>query len=426
VPLQKKLKIYIIDWFRLKYSPLLNVAIGLLFVDIMVDPTNLIFHSKYVLFGLVFLIWLIKIIRTKTNIIAPPPLFLILAFIGIFMPFYALSVGIINGVITNSDIETFAYFNSFFFFLLLLVIVNENIELTKYINYSSLVVVALTLGLYFVLLFDPKFFIDVYHYIVLEKGAVVYAIRNYGDFTLLMMFYKTSPILVFPLSYYLYRLFINTNKRRLIPDSIFLFLFIVTLFLSGSRANVLALLVIILFYLGFYVFKKSKKGFVLVGILSLIVFVLVIPAFFDLLLNQNETSNLVKYGHFSSYLEFFESHKIMAIFGQGIGGSFFSTGMNMVSNVSELTYLEIIRIWGFPMALVFFGVLILPFILEIRSGKIGPVFIAYIAYLFIAGTNPLLLSSTGMIVLVYVFSEAYKKYYKPSENNVTRNNNFIP
>lgn len=397
---------------NVKYSTLLNIVIGLLFVDIMIDPTNLIFHSKYVLFGLLFLIWLVKIARTKSKIEIAPPLFIVLAFIGVFMPFYALSVGIINGVITNSEIETFAYFNSFFFFLLLLVIVNENIELTKYINYSSLIVVALTLGLYFVLLLNPKFFIDVYHYIVLEKGAVVYALRNYGDFTLLMMFYKTSPVLVFPLSYYLYRLFINTEKRRLIPDSIVLFLFIVTLFLSGSRANVLALLVIILFYFGFYVFKKSKKGFVLASILTLIILILVLPAFFGLLLNQHETSNVVKFGHYSSYLDFFESHKIMAIFGQGIGGSFFSTGMNMVSNVSELTYLEIIRIWGFPVTLVFFGTLIMPLILEIRSGNIGPVFIAYIAYLFIAGTNPLLLSSTGMIVLVYVFSETYKKYYK--------------
>jgi len=406
------LKIFTRDWFKFKYSILLNVAIGLLFVDIMIDPTNLIFHSKYVVFGLVFLIWGLNIFKTHTKLVIPPPLFIVLAFIALFMPFYALSVGIINGVIANTSIESYAYFNSFFFFLLLLVIVTEHIELTNYINYSSFLIVGITLGFYLILIINPLFFEDIYHYFVLDKGVAVYALRNYGGFTLLMMFYKTSPILVFPLSYFLYRLIISPEKRRVFPDVIFLFLIIITLFISGTRANVVSLMVIVLFYFGFYIYKKSKVRFVLTVILSLVILIFALPPFLDLLFNNKEASNVVKAGHFSSYLDFFEGHKVMAIFGQGIGGSFYSSGSGMVRNVSELTYLEIIRIWGFPVSVMFFGVLILPLILEIRSGNIGPVFIAYLAYLFIAGTNPLLLSSTGMIVLVFVFSEMYFKYYK--------------
>ena len=406
------MKIFTRDWFKFKYSILLNVAIGLLFVDIMIDPTNLIFHSKYVVFGLVFLIWGLNIFKTHTKLVIPPPLFIVLAFIALFMPFYALSVGIINGVIANTSIESYAYFNSFFFFLLLLVIVTEHIELTNYINYSSFLIVGITLGFYLILIINPLFFEDIYHYFVLEKGVAVYALRNYGGFTLLMMFYKTSPILVFPLSYFLYRLIISPEKRRVFPDVIFLFLIIITLFISGTRANVVSLMVIVLFYFGFYIYKKSKVRFVLTVILSLVILIFALPPFLDLLFNNKEASNVVKAGHFSSYLDFFEGHKVMAIFGQGIGGSFYSSGSGMVRNVSELTYLEIIRIWGFPVSVMFFGVLILPLILEIRSGNIGPVFIAYLAYLFIAGTNPLLLSSTGMIVLVFVFSEMYFKYYK--------------
>ena len=378
----------------------------------MIDPTNLIFHSKYVVFGLVFLIWGLNIFKTHTKLVIPPPLFIVLAFIALFMPFYALSVGIINGVIANTSIESYAYFNSFFFFLLLLVIVTEHIELTNYINYSSFLIVGITLGFYLILIINPLFFEDIYHYFVLDKGVAVYALRNYGGFTLLMMFYKTSPILVFPLSYFLYRLIISPEKRRVFPDVIFLFLIIITLFISGTRANVVSLMVIVLFYFGFYIYKKSKVRFVLTVILSLVILIFALPPFLDLLFNNKEASNVVKAGHFSSYLDFFEGHKVMAIFGQGIGGSFYSSGSGMVRNVSELTYLEIIRIWGFPVSVMFFGVLILPLILEIRSGNIGPVFIAYLAYLFIAGTNPLLLSSTGMIVLVFVFSEMYFKYYK--------------
>jgi len=47
-------------WFKEKYPVFLNISMVLLFVDVMVDPTNLIFHVKYVLFGLVFVIWLLR------------------------------------------------------------------------------------------------------------------------------------------------------------------------------------------------------------------------------------------------------------------------------------------------------------------------------------------------------------------------------
>lgn len=396
----------------MKYSTLLNISIGLLVLDIMIDPPNLIFHSKYLLFVIVFLIWFLKIIKTKTKIVVPKSLFFVLAFISLFMPFYALSVGIINSILNDTEIGTLAYFNSFFFFLLLLVIVNENIELTKFINYSSLMVVGITLGFYLILLLSPTFFTVIYHYFVIDKGVAVYALRNYGGVTLIMMFYKTSPILVFPLSYYLYRIFITPEKRRLIPDIIVLCLIIAALFISGTRANVVSLIAIVLFYFGFYIYKKSKEWFVLINIASLLLALFALPVFFDLLLNKHEASNMIKFGHFSSYLDHFENHKIMSIFGQGIGGSFYSSGINKLSNISELTYLELIRIWGFPITLLFLSALILPLINEIRSKNISHIFIAYITYLFIAGTNPLLLSSTGMIVLVYVFSFSYYKCYK--------------
>jgi len=349
------------------------------------------------------------------KIVLPKLLVIVLVFISFFMPLYALSVGLINNFLKNTDIGLIIYFNSFFFFLLVLIIVNERIKLTKIFNYSSLLVVLITLGSYCVLVYNPKTFGSLYQYFVVNKGVAVYGLRNYGDFTLLMMFYKTSPLLIFPLSYYLYQVLIKQDWNKIFLKIIILIFVIITLFLSGTRANILSLFLIILFYISFYLYKKSKIIFAIVSIFYIFIALYGLSAIGGFLLSKQEVSNMIKFRHFISYIEHFSDNIGGLIFGQGIGGSFYSLGINRLTNITELSYFELVRIWGLPITIIFILVLIIPIFYEIKSRNISHLFIAYIAYLFIAGTNPLLLSSTGMIVLVYVFSNMFlrnKNYSK--------------
>lgn len=392
-------------WFKGKYPLFLNISIGLLLVDVMVDPNNLIFHAKYVLFALVFVIWFTK--RMSKKLIVPKKLWFAVVFISFFMPFYALSIGLMNGFLHNTPVGTLVYFNSFFFFLIVLVTVSERIDLTPLFNYSSLLIVLITLGFYLVLIFNTRLFGSLYQYFVMDKQVAVYALRNYGEVTLLMIFYKTSPLLVFPLSYYLYQILIEKRKKISLFHCVLVILIAVTLFLSGTRANLLSLFLIIIFYFIFYAYRKSRLWFVLLGSLGLLIVFLTLPSFSKLLLNQHEASNAIKFSYISSYINYFAHHIMSFIWGQGIGGAFFSAGLQRFINVSELTYLELIRIWGFPIAILFVGILVLPLLKEIKAKKLSHLFIAYMAYLFIAGTNPLLLSSTGMLVLVYVFTNSF-------------------
>ena len=399
--------INLFHWYKDTYSALLIVLISLLFADSIIDPSNKILHIKYVLFGLIFIVWIPKLLFEKIEV---TKLFLfVLLFISIFMPFYGLSIGLINNFIHNSNIGSIVYFNSFFFFSLALIIVNERFELTKILNYSSLLLVLITIGFYSVLIVNPNLFGKIYEYFVIEKQAAVYGLRNYGGFTILQMFYKTSPLLVFPLSYYLYQLLIVQNKKNLILQIFILLSILITLFLSGTRANMISLLLIVIFYFSFYIYKKSKILFTILGSIYILISFYAIYKVGGLLLNIQEESNMVKFGHLKSYIEYFNNHIGEFIFGQGLGGSFYSSGINQLTNITELSYFELIRIWGFPITVIFLLVLMLPLYYEIKSKNISHLFIAYMAYLFIAGTNPLLLSSTGMIVLVYVFSEIVLK-----------------
>lgn len=390
---------------------------ALLFIDAVIDPNNRVLHLKYVLFGLVILLWISSAFFEKIK--KPPPIIIIaLVFISFFMPFYALSTGLINNFLKNTSLETIVYFNSFFFFLLTLIIFDKKIDLTKIINYSSLLIVVITIGSYCILVFDPSFFGNLVQYLVIDKNVAAFGFRNYGDYTILMMYFRTSPLLVFPLAYFLHQLLIKNNRRFFILQVIVLLSIIITLILSGTRANWISLFLIISFYICFFAYKKSKIIFVILCFALIIIGSYVVSDVVNILLDKGELSNTVKHGHLVSYKEYFSQHKFEFLFGQGLGRSFYSSGFNKLTLVTELTYLEIIRIWGLAVFLVFMTVLSLPIIKEIRSGSISPLLIAYIAYLFIAGTNPFLLGSTGMMVLVYVFSKSFQ-VQKPSKMLIT-------
>lgn len=400
-----KMMARILDWIRRNYAISVSALLVLLFSDVVVDPENLIFHGKYVLFILVLAVGLLNLILRKESL--SKQFWFILVFISLFMPFYALSVGILRGALQNTTVGDMVYFNSFFFFLLMLVATDKRIVLPRIFNTAALLVVLLTLGFYLILIWDTSLFGDLYNYFVVDKRVALYAIRTYDQITALMIYYKTSPLLVFPLSYYLYQIFIERKKRSPVSHYLLFVLIAVTLVLSGTRANLFALVFIFLFYIGFYIYRKSRLWFVLVGSFFILSFLLIFPVLFQLFLNPQEASNVVKYGYLSSYADFFNQNVLTLVFGQGIGGVFYTTSLHRLTNVTELAYFELIRIWGIPVSTIFVLILIWPLVKEIKAGKLSHLFIAYLAYLFIAGTNPLLLSSTGMLVIVYVFSMGF-------------------
>lgn len=387
------------------YRQIVHFSVALLFVNLIIDPSNKIFHSKYVLFLTVFLIWLPLHYKQTVNL--SKQILFTMAFIGFFMPFYALSVGIINNLANNNSMAELVYLNSFFFFFLLLVIVTENIQLRPVLDISALLLVVVTAFSYILPLFNPGFFAKLYAFFVMEKEVAIYALRNYGGFTLLMVYYKTSPILVFPLAYYLHRVLILKIRKNRVREIVFILALATTLFLSGTRANILSMGLIFLFYILFYAYKNSKPVALLVALIYLAGFFYGANILAEVFLNRSEISNQVKLGHLMSYIEHFSDHAGILLFGQGIGSTMYTSGINSIVSVTELTYFELIRVWGLPVSIVFGLILLIPIYHEIRSKSISHLFIAYLAYLFIAGTNPLLLSSTGMLVLVYVFSQTY-------------------
>jgi hypothetical protein len=392
---------------KIKLYRILYFIIVLLFIDVITDAPNTIFHIKYVLFLSIFVLWFYNFFMFGYD--ANKPLFFILIFISFFMPFYGLSIGIIDSTLSGSDLGTMSYFNSFFFFALVIVVYDLKFNLTKIFVYSSLLLVLITIVTYLVLIINRNQFLLVYDYLVNDKQIAIFSSRTIAGIPIIMLFYKASPILVITLSYLMFDLLIKKEKKSRIIKIILSSSIVFTLFLSGTRANILSAILILVIYLYWFVYRNSKYSFVLLTYIFCFSLILIIPSFIKVFFDPTEASNHIKSGHLKSYFDLFGNDPVQLIFGHGIGSSFFSNGLNKFVDVSELTYFEIIRIWGIVIASMFFVILCIPIVMEIIRKKFDYLFIGYISYLFICWTNPLLLSSTGMIVLVLVYSTVFLK-----------------
>jgi O-antigen ligase len=231
------------------------------------------------------------------------------------------------------------------------------------------------------------------------------SLRQFLGISFRQIYYKSSPVVVIPYAYSFYKLLITkkTSKKRYFICSV---VFCSCLIISGSRANMLTGLLVPLIIFLFYLFKNKKNlfGFFLFLVpIVMLGFVII----FKLLNDSNEASLLVKTGHMYSYIELFSENPLRIIMGYGPGSMFYSYGkMGMVSE-TELTYLEMFRRYGVVGALLLLWIFICPLIhlsQNLRNDKnYFPFLIGYIGYLFIGGTNPLLFSSTGIVVLIQYY-----------------------
>ena len=126
------------------------------------------------------------------------------------------------------------------------------------------------------------------------------------------------------------------------------------------------------------------------------------------MLSSDEISNTIKLLYFRDYAAMFSKWPTL-LFGQGLGASFFSTALGTRVSVTELTYVELIRNYGLIMACVFYFLLLYPLRMlgnqEARTYHY--LFLGYLGYLYLCTANPLLMSSTGMLVLAIVLVKTF-------------------
>lgn len=237
-----------------------------------------------------------------------------------------------------------------------------------------------------------------------SDSTVMMTRRSFFGIEMFAFYLKSCVSFLFVVAYYMVGLMDKTRRGVLNWTAMFFIVF--TFMVSGTRSTMLAPFFIFV-VIAFRVFRHSKRlKYIMlpVAFFVAIAFVVVLVA---AIMETDEASNVVKYGHLSSYATLFDENPLYLIFGQGPGTSFYSEGFNEIVFKTEWSYLEIIRCYGlFSLLIVYVYWRPLLTFWRFRESDTFTysMFWTYLAYLLIAGTNPLLISSTGMIILMMAYS----------------------
>lgn len=386
----------------------LNVALFSVFVTINVLFPGDIFNLKKIMF---FIILLLNIRTLLLGMMKRENRFIV--FFGFIFPILLI---IYSTLLTGSLWVSFTRSFAAFLFLAMIIIRESNMNIEKIVLNAVKLIAILTIGL--VLL-------DMLHLININAPSWIREMMYGLDMGLMgksptyplyyKVFFKTSPLVVF----LLFRSFYKDNL-------IWVVMAIMTLIVSGTRANAFFTLFFIgLFYL-FYGAKKYKKAkylFIFMGIsLGIVFFSVFLNVIIGVVVDRGIVSDTVRAGHIRGLIELFNQKPWILIFGSGMGSFFYSYGANAMVSSIEWSLLDQWR----QMGVGFFGLYLIFTLLPVFKKHIDPYKrFAYFTYLCIAATNPLLFSSTFYMVAYIMYQDVYAKKegrpIDPKRGNLTSN-----
>lgn len=373
---------------------------------LLVDPTNSIFQIKGIVFICLVVISALNYSKIRFSaFIAVSTIYLIvvttfiLGYIMVYPFDYGFTIAVLKGFST----------------LILLLWIDKYRMIDKFI-FPSLLICGVVILTFLIFHLNPKLSDALYKFYMSHDATVMIGRRKFLGIEIMSFFYKTLPVLIIPASIFAYRFFNRENSKR--KNFMLMLIILFTIFLGGTRASMLA--GILIFALN-YILWLSKRN---TGKIFLIpIFIAFISVFslltFSLIFEKEEGSNKLKYANLDSYSELIIKHPLILMVGQGAGSMFYSKGRNEMVFFTEWSYLEILRMFGVIGATVVIGLFFFPLYLIYKKRKILklwiPIFVGYSLYLFVGGTNPLLLGSTGMLVLLAAYSYSMNPYYEFNE-----------
>lgn len=393
---------------------ILNKLFTILIFVIVVDPTNTLLKLKEVCFA--SLLALYFIIKYRNKDLRFDKSVIILLFVVFFINTFCFVLGELRAFRFDYS-RVIESYKTFLFFAVLFFVKDPKIEsLIEKLIFPSVFISIITIVIFSIIINLSVADFENYPLDLTLNGTIMYGGRNFLGINFSQVFYKSSPVLVLSLAF-VYDQAINMPKKRLL-NILYTLLFLTALIMSGTRANMFSGILIIL-SISVVKMSKSKIGRLAFYPLSILLLFFFFVMTNKLMSQKDDHSIEVKMGHYESIMNLFSEHPSVLFVGQGPGAYFYSSGLKEEISLSELTYLEIARKYGLFFGGIIFAIFLVP-LYVIRKKRLKnsfPFIVGYIAYLFIGGTNPLLLSSTGILVLAIAYSYAYNRNFKKSEKN---------
>ena len=227
-------------------------------------------------------------------------------------------------------------------------------------------------------------------------GILLIGDRTYADSGVFeQIYFVTSPMLLIAVAYYSDR---ACKSDFLSWNSFYAFVSIVGMVFAGTRSNMIGPFIV----LGFIMFFNTKNK-VLLSTVVIFVLLLFVSVFYSTVfevLSLKEDSNSSKLKLLQDYIEAFND-PVTLIFGQGFG-AYYQWEIRGYYFTSELSYLELIRVYGLIFGTIMAGLILYPILFVMTSKREIPnraSIIGFTVYMAIAAVNPLIFSSLGMTII---------------------------
>jgi len=231
------------------------------------------------------------------------------------------------------------------------------------------------------------------------------------------IFLLASPVLLVVLPHFI-------QKKKWVDVMVVL----VAILFSGTRANVLSGIAVLVISIIFI--KKDANQKVLVGILLLSFMVLVLSegsilSYFISWFERKASSDNIRSLTLKSIFLYWEQHPFSLITGTGFASEFYDIGRKEWTSNAELSYWILLRRMGIPIFIFFMVMFFYPFLKTFKLKLSNLYWIGYVFYLLIAYTNPLLYGSTGMTVLLFMYYVCQSYYPLGDDDKFRRKRNRI-
>lgn len=359
---------------------------------VLLDPGDDVVFVKISLLILLS-IWIVRVLCG----LATPGSLRVCIFVLLFaliLPAIASLIALMGDSLPVGAPLKFRMIKEFSMLLIIPVIVSEEIDLVVPILRWSIVIAIITLLLVAVSLVSPPIFAVVKGFAV-ESGVALIRDRSELGLGIGSFYYKTASILVFPIAYHFRNLL---NGQRPLRSMALLMMFVAAVLCTDSRALVIA----VFFVAVIFITQKLRNAFGWTPALVALFVMLALPAgYFAAFFHSDDLSNAAKLGHMRSYAELFNDHPTYLLWGQGADTEFYTEGFEDKTTLTEMTYIDLVRWFGIPVAVLIMGAVIYPIFAMARQRNMSSAYliVPYIGYLWEAASNPLLVSGFGILVV---------------------------
>ena len=368
------------------------------------DPADLVLGLKVWIFLALWPATLAVGVLARGRIQLPVDL-LIIALLFVLIPILSIVwYYLASGVEPYAGV---ALLKSYLFVSLAIILFVNQTDVTPILSAALTVLALLTIAIFVTVSLYPALFQPIHEWGE-RTGIFLVSYRSYGDGLLFtQVAFATAPMLTVAISYYFDRAMSGAEVRPRLAYAVLTMLGITAMLLVGLRNTMAVALLLPSFLWPIYTRRPGRNALISLAVLIALCvpFVGKLKAFLD----PAELSNNIKLTFLADYANIF-SDPVNLSFGQGLGAfykwstsglpEFEKTGSNFYF-VAELTYPEMIRSFGLVGATVMLALVLYPVgrTFLARSGRAQRAqAIGILAYLGMSATNPLLFSSSGMLI----------------------------